>query len=264
MSKPAIVSVGAGNLATQLIREFHSNGYPILSVYSRTIAAAKELAGKVNSIYTNKLADLSPNAGIYIISLPDDAIPLAIDALANSKSIVVHTAGSIGIEIFKGKFSRYGVIYPLQTFSKSRTLSFADIPFLLEASDNHSMSVIKGMVSEISGNITEMSSEKRKWLHTAAVFACNFTNHMFTCAFDILNDKDLDFALLHPIIKETFEKAFQGNPMQVQTGPASRGDVKVMNEHQRMLNDNPELQKMYNFVSKAILTYHNKEKDKKI
>jgi predicted short-subunit dehydrogenase-like oxidoreductase (DUF2520 family) len=265
LNKPSIVSVGAGNLATHLIQELYSKGYSVLSVYSRKIKTARKLAEVTASSYTDNYEDLPAEAGIYIISVTDDAISSAVAALAGTHSVVVHTAGSVDISVFVEKVSRYGVIYPLQTFSKGRKVNFSSIPFLLEASDKETMRIIRNLVSDISENSTEMNSAERRWVHLAAVFACNFTNYMFTCASDILERKNIGFELLFPLIEETTRKAVENNPSLMQTGPAVRGNVNIMNDHIRLLSDYPEWQKIYNFVSQAILEhYHFRNRDKTI
>lgn len=261
--KPSIVSVGAGNLATHLIRALFSIGHPVLSVYSRTLDSARTLAAFTGSEYTNNYAELPGNAGIYIISLTDDAIPEAVNALTGNNSIVVHTAGSVGVDVFKGKIERYGVMYPLQTFSKSRDVVFSDIPFLVEGSDTNTLTIIREIAYGLSQNITGMNSEERMWVHAAAVMACNFTNYMYTCANDMLVAKDIRFNLLFPLMTETLQKAMSENPAKVQTGPAVRGSHIVLAEHIRMLKDKPELQKLYTFVSESIIAYHHPENKQK-
>lgn len=46
------------------------------------------------------------------------------------QALFVHTAGSMSMDLWKGLVKRYGVLYPMQTFSKQREVDFNTVPFL--------------------------------------------------------------------------------------------------------------------------------------
>jgi predicted short-subunit dehydrogenase-like oxidoreductase (DUF2520 family) len=256
-NKLSLVSIGAGNLASHLIPELASKGYEIKAIYSRTLASAKFLADIINAEYTCDLNSLPQDADFYIISISDDAISSVFSALPLT-AIILHTAGSVPISIFEGRFKKYGVLYPLQTFSKGKEISFGNIPFLLEASDSDTLSYINEMASSLSGNVRISNSEERKWIHLSAIFANNFTNYMFSCAYELLEKQNTSFEILEPLILETVKKALSNNPGLVQTGPAIRNNQRILDEHISMLKDMPEWQKLYIFVSRMIKEYHSK------
>jgi predicted short-subunit dehydrogenase-like oxidoreductase (DUF2520 family) len=258
MSKPSIVSVGAGNVASHLIPALYEKQYPVISVYSLTSHNASKLAGLVKSDFTDKFEQIPLDADIYIISLTDHAIEEALDFLKGIDGLVVHTAGSTGIDIFTGKIKKFAVLYPLQTFSKGRKIDLSDVPFLIEASGDETLKIISRLAYELSSDVRQMNSEQRKWVHLGAVFACNFINYMLVCADEVLSSENIDFSILIPLISETISKSVEVGPAASQTGPAFRGNMEVLKKHERLLKDRPDLQNLYTFVSRMIYNYYHK------
>ena len=247
-----IVILGAGNVATHLSLALKKADFNIKCVYSKTIQSAKELALKVDAHYTNEINHIPVEADLYIIAVKDDVIKSVVGQLDMEYGIVVHTAGSIPINIFENKFSNYGVFYPLQTFSKARNMDFSGIPLCIEANTKPLEDILIRLAQQLTTVVELVDSQQREVLHLAAVFACNFSNHMYAAAFDILKKSGITFDLLKPLIAETVQKAMDSNPVKAQTGPAVRNDQKVISKHLEMLKDKPELEKIYRFVSESI------------
>ncbi|MEG1586257.1 MAG: DUF2520 domain-containing protein, partial [Bacteroidales bacterium] len=97
-------------------------------------------------------------------------------------------------------------------------------------------------------------SEQRKYLHLAAVFANNFSNHMFSIAAKLVEDHGLPFDALQPLIAETADKIRTMAPVNAQTGPAIRYDENVMEKQIGML-DNEQLRDIYRCVSRSIFDF---------
>lgn len=246
-----IVFVGAGNLATRLSQEMHRAGMSISEVYSRTRESAETLARKLGCRWTVDVETLSTDADLYVFSLKDAVLPDVLSRMQPNDGLWVHTAGSIPMDIFDGHTSRYGVLYPLQTFSKQREPDFSAIPFFIEAARAEDLAVLKKITRSLSSNVRELSSGKRKSLHLAAVFACNFTNHMYALAARLLQQEDIPFETLLPLIDETAAKVHGLSPREAQTGPAVRYDENVIGKHLTMLSD-PDMQELYRLISKNI------------
>lgn len=249
-----IVFIGAGKLATNLAKAIYRKGFRIVQVYSRTEASARSLASKVEADYTTDLSQIS-EAYLYIVSLSDSAfIKLLPRIVANrpQNALFVHTAGSLPLDIWKDKVEHYGVLYPLQTFSKEREVDFSEIPIFIEASSSEDYFFLNALTATISRQIYQVTSEQRKKLHLAAVFACNFVNGMYGIAYDILKNEQLPFNVLLPLIDETASKVREMTPVQAQTGPAVRFDENIMNEQMNMLSDDSDLKELYRLVSKRI------------
>lgn len=254
-----VVIIGAGNLATRVAVALTENGVTVKQVYSRTRESAQKLAQKVNTSYTNDLSLVVEDADLYIVAVKDAAIEEVLSQLkGKALKAIVHTAGSIPMGIFSPYFENYGVFYPLQTFSVNHQVDFSTIPMCLEAANTALLNELWQLAGRISPSVHSINSQQRKTLHLAAVFVNNFVNHLYACGAEILGQKGLDFDLLKPLILETAQKVQNMPPMDAQTGPARRNDQQVMNDHLKMLETNPELKKIYSFVSESI--YHNYQK----
>jgi predicted short-subunit dehydrogenase-like oxidoreductase (DUF2520 family) len=249
-----IVLIGAGNVATQLGRAFNEKGFPVVQVYSRTLSAAQALGKKLHTDYTHRLQDITTQADGYVFSVSDTALPLLLKSFPATTGIWVHTAGSIPMDIFKDSAAtRYGVFYPLQTFSKRRKISFNHIPIFFEANSPQDEHLLQQIALSLSDTAIPLSSEKRKYLHLAAVFACNFTNHLYDIAAQILEDQAIDRKVLLPLIAETAAKVRTLSPREAQTGPAARYDLPVIERQLELLKTDPDKQAIYRILSQDIL-----------
>ncbi len=246
-----VVLIGAGNLATRLSLALYKAGVRIIQVYSRTSAHAAELAARLDCSYTDKPEEVTAAGDLYIYSLKDEALPSVLPRITPNRGLWVHTAGSMPMAVFKGFVPRYGVLYPLQTFSKEREVDFSGIPFFIEAVTGEDALLLKKIAGLLSDKVQMLSSEKRKIVHLAAVFACNFTNHMYVLADNILKENGLSFDLMLPLIGETAAKVKDMPPSDAQTGPAIRYDKNVMQRHLDMLGSE-EQKEVYEIISKNI------------
>lgn len=250
-----VVMIGAGKLATNLCKALYRKGFRIVQVYSRTAEAASALAAVVEADYTTSFESITPDAKLYIVALTDSALIDNIDAICRDKrpeALLVHTAGSVPMSVWEGHTSNYGVIYPMQTFNKEREVNFSEISFFIEASSVESAELLKRIAHTLSDKIYEVDSEKRKMIHLSAVFACNFTNHMYALADKILQRCDLPFDILLSLVDETARKVHELAPAKAQTGPALRFDRSIMERHEAMLADDTDMQTVYRMLSESI------------
>ena len=165
--------------------------------------------------------------------------------------MMIHTAGSVPMSIFQGKARHYGVLYPMQTFSKNREVDFRPIPCFIEASDAQTLDTIQQLAEGISERVVEASSERRRKLHLAAVLACNLTNHCYRLAERVLEEEQTDFQLFLPLIMETARKVTQLSPREAQTGPMVRYDTQVMERQMQLLSDERTRQ-IYRLMAESI------------
>ncbi|WP_293312807.1 Rossmann-like and DUF2520 domain-containing protein [Pedobacter sp. UBA5917] len=247
-----IVLLGSGNVATHLAKALKSKGNEVVQVYSPNLVNADTLAQLVGARAINDLKDVELHADLYIISVKDDAIGTVAASLKNVSGLVVHTSGTTDINVVGSQVKKAGVFYPLQTFSKSKDVSFDNIPLCIEANDSDQLAVLNVLAAKMSNQVYELDGEKRKVLHLAAVFACNFPNHLYALANKILNQNGLDFGIIRPLIAETGDKVMGNLPENVQTGPAVRDDESTLNKHLSMLKDMPELHNIYQILSNSI------------
>ena len=218
------------------------------------------MASIVEASPTDNVETLGRDADIYILALKDSVLGDIIPPLCEGRtdSVFVHTAGSVSIDVFKGHAIRYGVVYPMQTFSKSREMDFSIIPVFVEASDEDTLNTLEEMSKSVSDDVRRLDSPSRRYLHLAAVFACNFANHCYALAADMVERSGMTFDSLLPLIDETARKVHQLPPHKAQTGPAVRFDRNVIDAQSHLLGGSPMAQQIYNIMSESI---HQKSKD---
>lgn len=263
MNNKRIVLIGAGNVAHHLAPALLKAGINLCQIYSRSIESARELGMKTGISYTSDVFAIYPDCDIYIFCVSDDALlALYKSVRINKSAIVLHTSGSLPLDIFQPYARNYGVLYPLQTFTKKRNLDFREIPLCIEGSDEKVLGDVKEIANQLSDSVQEINSEKRKKLHLAGIFANNFTNHLYLLAQRLLEDEGLDFAMLRPLIFETAHKVMIMPPENAQTGPARRGDEGILNMHRALLKDKKKLLHIYTLLSDSIKETNVKNEQK--
>lgn len=250
-----IVIIGAGNVAHCFGHLLKLHGHQILQVISRRKESAVELAESLHSSGTNDLLDINMEADVYLMAVSDAAIPELNDELRLGKRFVVHTAGAVPLDAIKKISLNTGVIYPLQSLRKE-IRNYPAIPLLLEAANDEVMRRLKSVAQSISPDIQEVNSHQRLQLHLAAVLCNNFTNHLIARARNYCEKEGLDFTLLQPIIKETFDRLEKFSPEAVQTGPALRNDESTMSRHRALLENENYLKLIYKVMSDSIYDLH--------
>jgi predicted short-subunit dehydrogenase-like oxidoreductase (DUF2520 family) len=252
-----ITIIGSGNVATHLAAAFKDAGHSIVQVYSRDMQHASLLAYHVKAEPVDDLKQLNSETDLFLIAVKDDAIDRIAKELAQHNKLIAHTSGATSIETLLQYTSNAGVFYPLQTFSKTKEVKFRTVPLCIEGANNEITSQLEELARTVSNTVYRVDSEKRKILHLAAVFACNFPNYLYYAANQLLQQHDLDFNLLRPLILETAEKVQEHLPADVQTGPAIRRDEKTMTAHLQLLAGNADLQDVYEQLSQLIIKMDN-------
>lgn len=246
-----IALIGAGNVATCLGPRLKEAGHEITTVYSRTVDSARALADRLGATYTTDL-NAVPASDAAIVMLKDDALKELAPAIADSlkDSLLLHTAGSVSMDIwYTAGAMKYGVLYPMQTFSKTSVIDWSQVPLFIEGSSDQTLDSIRELALTVSPDVTVLSSEGRRKLHLAAVFTCNFSNHMYAIAQKLLADEGVPFRVMLPLVRETARKVEAISPQDAQTGPAIRGDRKVIDEHLELLKAYPEYAELYRLIS---------------
>jgi predicted short-subunit dehydrogenase-like oxidoreductase (DUF2520 family) len=259
MNQHIISFAGAGRVASALCREFFRAEFSIDLIVSQTEKNGRSLADSCNALWSSEL--LFPDSTeVVIVSVPDHNLKSVLHKMrCSSDTLVAHTAGSFGIDVFPEHIKRKGIIYPLQTFTNGRKIDFKKLPFLLEASDEQSSAVLQMLAESIGGKAGFSDFENRRLLHLAAVFSSNFTNHMLTIGRDIALKAGFSFEILEPLIIETISKAVDLGPENSQTGPAIRNDQITIGKHLELLSFDPELHKIYSEMTRSIIKKYNKK-----
>lgn len=250
----SIVIFGTGNVAHHLSKAFSSaKDFRVIQVYNHKPESLKSFSTETET--TINLAKVKP-ADIYLMAVKDDAISEIADHIIYKDALMLHTSGAVDIEVFSN-FSRRGVFYPLQTFSKNKEVDFSQIPLCIEANKKDDLQLLESLGKSISENVYHINSQQRRSLHVAAVFVSNFVNYLYTEGEAICKKNNIPFEILQPLIMETASKVTRMSPMEAQTGPAKRNDVGVLQSHLSQLNK--EQQKIYSLLTQSIQALHGKE-----
>lgn len=252
--------LGAGRVGSHLCRAFMGGGNEV-TVWNRNIASAVQLAIETGCSVAQHMGDFPIDADAYLICVKDDAVETVAEdfshVFGDRTGVVAHTAGSKPMSLLEGKFPKVGVLYPMQTFSKDKALDYSKIPFFVEESDETN-SVLKDLAGSVSNHVYFLNSDQRRYLHLASVFACNFSNHCYALASDILAKIDVPFSVLLPLIRETAQKVESLPPRVAQTGPAARGDMSVIQGQELLLDDDKNLQQLYKLMSQSIMSFNQR------
>ena len=246
------VIIGSGNLAEALARAVAGSGAKPVQVFARNAERGRAVAALAGTQWTDDPAQLAA-ADIYLISVSDKAVAeLAASLPIPAGAAVAHTAGSVPLEALPAKFRR-AVFYPLQTFTKGREVDFSQIPIFLETDDAALRPALEAFARRLSQRVLWADSACRAKVHLAAVFACNFANHMYAVGERIVRSAGLPFDVLKPLIAETAAKALDAaSPADVQTGPAVRNDLPTKAHHCALLDDELQLKNIYSIISNSI------------
>ncbi|QIH36289.1 Rossmann-like and DUF2520 domain-containing protein [Sphingobacterium sp. DR205] len=247
-----IVILGSGNAATHFGQAFQQLGHQIVQIYSKTKANADALAFALQCPGTDDLSQLLRNADLYLIAVSDEAIPTLVETMPQDiKGIVVHCSGATDMAILN-RFRNYGVIYPPQSLSKNKAVDFSLIPFCVEGSDTSIANSLLQLTRRFSSRSILCNSQQRLAIHLSSVMVNNFSNILYQFAYELLEEHNLSFDLVRPIILETAEKVQNHVPITVQTGPAIRGDEATQQKHLKFISNKPDLQQIYQLLSHQI------------
>jgi len=245
--------IGSGNVATFLAKAFYMANCNIKQIFSPNLVYAETLAKNVNAEVCSAIENFNTNVDFIIVAITDSKIEEIAKALHLGNAILLHCAGSQPIDILNHNYISYGVLYPLQTFSKNASPINEDFPFFIEGNNPITVNEIKKLAQLISNNIHEVNAEQRQTLHLAAVYTNNFINHILGISKTILEKRHLNFEYLQPLLLETIKKAQLDNPFHIQTGPAKRNDEVTIQLHRELLkNYNPNFVDIYQAITKSI------------
>jgi len=250
--------IGNGNLAQNLSRAFVRSSYELNEIYSLNYEALKKFSSELGVIPLKQISDLNTDIDILIVAITDHAIENLLKELPTGDYVVLHTSGTLSMNIFEGlSFKNYGVFYPLYSFVKDKKTNFKDIPLMIEASNVEALNKIKEIAENLSRNVMEVNSLDRRLYHLSGVMVNNFANYLWTVTQELLEENDLDFDYLKPILKQTADNALNTSDLKgIQTGPAKRKDFKIIQDHYSILENNLPLLDLYRKMTDLIIEKH--------
>lgn len=246
-----IVIIGSGNVAYHLAKAFKESNIEVKQLFGRNEEQLKAISTETGFAFSS--TDLAPG-DLYIVAVSDAAVAEVSKLITYENSLVAHTSGSLPKEVLQGNY-RKASFYPLQTFSKNKNLTYTEIPFFIEAENQSDENQLMELAGKISDKVMKSTYEKRKYIHLTAVFACNFTNHLYARAKEISDSQDIPFSYFLPLIDETTEKIHFMDPKDAQTGPAVRDDRRILELHQELLEG--ESLEIYKTINKSIQSMYD-------
>lgn len=251
-----VTLIGAGNMAHWLVYAMRNAGVRISQVYSRQLSHAKALAETAGADAIDNIRDLLPDSDLYVFSIKDDSYENLLQQLPFRLSLAAHTAGSLSMRIFEPYAESYGILYPYQSVNKNMDFKGVMVPLCVEANDKTIENELFAFAQKLTSVVQKLDESQRMVLHRAAIFGCNFTNAMYSIAYDILREHDIDWQMIMPLLQNTMEKVKTMNPHEAQTGPAQRGDQNVIQFHLDALHDEL-LKDIYRVMTDYILCHKN-------
>lgn len=246
-----IAVIGSGNIATFFSFRLWESGNEIVQVISGTLINAKELASNFHCKFSDSIDELTREADVYLFAIKDDILLKYAFELNLTNKIVIHCAGSISLDQIKPISTNVACIWSVFSINKNSLPSHRNIPLVLNASNDETLKITNRLATQISDTIYFVEDEQKKFLHLGAVFANNFTNHLYSLSKSILEEHLIPFEILIPIIQDTAQKLLKSPPEENQTGPAVRGDQQTMNLHLSLLK-NEQVQEIYKLISENI------------
>lgn len=258
-----IVIIGCGNLAWHLAKQINKlNLFDIFIYNHQANPNLNEFKSKLKCHTEIGFKNLIREAKYYFICVSDDHVSNVSKIISPiySTSNVLHCSGSLPLKAIKTKNVNKGVFYPLQTFSKADDINWKQLPILIESSNALNKKRLEIFIKNFSRNIIHVDYKMRIKIHLAAVLVNNFTNSLFLAASDLISDNsnNQNFKIFLPIIKNTFKKLEKLNLHESQTGPAKRRDYLVIKKHLKLLEQNKDLKKIYELITKLIIKQQKK------
>lgn len=250
--------IGTGNTAWYFATALHQAGHTCTGIYGRNATAAGILAQAVNGGVYDTVTDIE-ESDCCIIAISDSAVAEVAEKLAFKTTTLLHTAGSLPMELLAQSAVHYGVLWPIYSIVKTNLPGHRNVPMVWESSDEYAADHIITLSKSISDNTTNLTGTQRLNLHMAAVLGNNFTNHLFAICEQICKAQGISFDTLYPIIQQTAERIKEHSPKDLQTGPAKRGDISVMKKHVDLLSAKPEWQEVYKALSQSIAAMYTKD-----
>lgn len=246
-----VVIIGSGNVATVLGRLMLANGHRIKQVWSRKAVHAEELSQQLGSEAISDIAKLQKGADLYLLAVTDTAMAETAAHLSLNDELIIHTAGSVSKEVLKGVSTRYGVLWPMKMIRKSM-MEIDPVTIVIDGNTGETIREVEKLALEFSAIVTMADDELRVRMHLLAAITSNFTNHLYHLAADYCAAEKIDFSLFYPMIADTALQLQAFHPREVQAGPAFRNDTRTLQKHMDLLQQYPQLLKLYEEFTASI------------
>jgi predicted short-subunit dehydrogenase-like oxidoreductase (DUF2520 family) len=180
-------------------------------------------------------------ARVVLIATPDAAIEAVAKASASSlesDALVVHLAGSRGLEVFDALLEarpdvRVAALHPLQSLpSTSVGLERLSGSYAAVTGDPE----VEQLAEELELRPFRVAENVRAQYHAAAVVASNHVVALLGQVERLAKACDVPFEAFAPLVLASVENAFRLRPERALTGPVARGDLATVQAHLQTLD----------------------------
>lgn len=244
-----IALIGNGQAARYLQRVLRASGWSV-STYARHPRA--------DELPWEQLWERASTADLNLLCVSDSAIAEVSEKLAPCPGIVAHISGATPLEALSQRHPRRAVCYPLMSLQANLDLPLSGIPFCLEAGQKEDYQWLEHFWRQAGVRSYAVHSGQRAALHLAAVWAHNFSNHLWHKAEEVMNGAGLDYRMLLPLLEQHLRRLQEHRPRALQTGPALRHDQATIDRHLSQLSRAADRQ-LYQLLSESIQETHDQE-----
>jgi predicted short-subunit dehydrogenase-like oxidoreductase (DUF2520 family) len=249
----AIQSVGIygfGNLGSHLTSRLIELNYRNIKVFT-----SKKYDLPHGTIAIDNVSEFA-SCDLVFCAVPDSIVASTLLEVA-SFAPAVSVSGTVSI-LNLNTTHAIGTLYPLVSFVKNKSLKWEELPIFIHTTDTILQKQLLDLATQLSGNGILMNEEQRMKLHLAAVFANNFTTHLYDIAAHWCEKNQLDFGWLKPLIQQNCASLMEHHPHELQTGPAKRNDQPTINKHLQLLQQS-DLVELYELLTASIQTHFSKQ-----
>ena len=245
--------LGTGNIAWTLGERLARTAGTLHGVFGRDPDKAATLAARWHCHSYHIWETVPEDADVYIFTLQDQCYEEVLPLFPHRNRVMLHTSGTLPLNLFEGISENGGVLYPFQTCTRGVELASQKLPLCLEATTESTRETLEAAARLISEEIYWLKEGQRQQLHLAGVFANNFSNALYRIAFDKVKKAGIPPELLHGLILETALKVTRVSPEEAQTGPARRHDENVIQQQLALISRNcPEWEEIYRMMTRCI------------
>jgi predicted short-subunit dehydrogenase-like oxidoreductase (DUF2520 family) len=258
--KPSVAIVGCGIVGTAIGSLLARSGYRISGVATRSLETAARAAKTIGAErFSDRAWDITRGAEVVLITTPDDAIRSTCIAIAqhdgfDKNAVVIHCSGALSSDVLSSARESGAVVatlHPLQSFaSVDQAETLVPGSFCAVEGDQAALPVVRELVTDLGGFLTEITPEGKTLYHAAAVAASNYLVTLMNLALELNNlsgiEPDVSFKALLPLIKGTLDNVDTKGIPDALTGPIARGDVDTVAAHLEAIGERvPRLLVLY-------------------
>lgn len=258
--KPRVAIAGCGIVGTAMGKLLSDAGYPISGVATSNIETARRAAEATGSErFSDSPWEVTQGADVVFITTPDDLIESTCMRVSEQRgfeknAVVIHCSGALSSDILssaRGCEALVATLHPLQSFaSVDQAINLVPGSFCTIEGDTGALPIVRQIVGDLGGIILEITAEKKRLYHAAAVAASNYLVTLVHLALELNKaaglPRDTSFDAIDPLIRGTLSNISAKGIPGALTGPIARGDVETVSAHLEAIEkDAPVLLSLY-------------------